>query len=139
MTKAILMASGTRLNYYRSVSTGAFSTLIIFALCWAGVALGLPLTLPHGLVSLFTLEPVGSVNALLIGGGFAFLAGGIAGAIIAHCYNLAGRWFGDCASWSDAEVSDRIDKAEMTLTRLLTRSRLRISDCKLSVGAQKES
>ena len=95
MTKAILMASGTRLNYYRSVSTGAFSTLIIFALCWAGVALGLPLTLPHGLVSLFTLEPVGSVNALLIGGGFAFLAGGIAGAIIAHCYNLAGRWFGD--------------------------------------------
>ena len=91
MTKAILMASGTRLNYYRSVSTGAFSTLIIFALCWAGVALGLPLILPHGLVSLFTLEPVGSVNALLIGGGFAFLAG----AIIAHCYNLAGRWFGD--------------------------------------------
>ena len=95
MTKAILTASGTRLNYFRSASTGAFSTLIIFALCWAGVALGLPLTLPHGFVSLFTLEPVGSVNALLIGGGFAFLAGGIAGAIIAHCYNLAGRWFGD--------------------------------------------
>ena len=95
MTEVTLTASTTRLNYYRSVSTGAFSTLIIFALCWAGVALGLPLTLPHGLVSLFTLEPVGSVNALLIGGGFAFLAGGIAGAIIAHCYNLAGRWFGD--------------------------------------------
>jgi hypothetical protein len=95
MTEAILTVSTKRLNYYRSVSTGAFSTLIIFALCWAGVALGLPLILPHGLVSLFTLEPVGSVNALLIGGGFAFLAGGIAGTIIAHCYNLAGRWFGD--------------------------------------------
>jgi len=95
MAKAILTASGTRLSYFRSASTGAFSTLIIFALCWAGVALGLPLSLPHGLVSLFTLEPVGSVNALLIGGGFAFLAGGVAGAIIAHCYNLAGRWFGD--------------------------------------------
>ena len=95
MTEVTLTASTTRLNYYRSVSTGAFSTLIIFALCWAGVALGLPLTLPHGLVSLFTLEPVGSVNALLIGGGFAFLAGGIAGAVITHCYNLAGRWFGD--------------------------------------------
>jgi uncharacterized membrane protein len=95
MTKPILAASGTRLNYYRSASTGAFSTVIIFALCWAGVALGLTLTLSHGFVSLFTLEPVGSVNALLIGGGFAFLAGGIAGAIIAHCYNLAGRWFGD--------------------------------------------
>lgn len=95
MTEVTLKASTTRLNYYRSVSTGAFSTLIIFALCWAGVALGLPLILPHGLVSLFTLEPVGSVNALLIGGGFAFLAGGIAGAVITHCYNLAGRWFGD--------------------------------------------
>ena len=95
MTEVTLTASTTRLNYFRSVPTGAFSTLIIFALCWAGVALGLPLILPHGLVSLFTLEPVGSVNALLIGGGFAFLAGGIAGAIIAHCYNLAGRWFGD--------------------------------------------
>jgi hypothetical protein len=95
MTKAILTAYGTRLNYYRSASTGAFSTLIIFALCWVAVALGLTLTLSHGFVSLFTLEPVGSVSALLIGGGFAFLAGGIAGAIIAHCYNLAGRWFGD--------------------------------------------
>ena len=95
MTEALLTASTTSLNYYRSISTGAFSALIIFALCWAGVALGLTLALPHGLVSLFTLEPVGSVNALLIGGGFAFLAGGVAGAIIAHCYNLAGRWFGD--------------------------------------------
>lgn len=82
----------TRLGYYRSASTGAFSTLIIFALCWAGVALGLPLTLPHGFVSLFTLQPVGSVTALLIGGVFAFLAGGLGGAVIAHCYNLSGRW-----------------------------------------------
>ena len=83
------------LNYYRSTSTGAFSTLFMFALCWAGVAVGLPLVLTHGFVSLFTLQPVGSLNALLIGGFFAFLAGGIAGVIISHCYNLAGRWFGD--------------------------------------------
>jgi hypothetical protein len=95
MTQINLPTSTTRLGYYRSASTGAFSTLIIFVLCWAGVALGLPLTLPHGFVSLFTLQPVGSVNALLIGGLFAFLAGGIAGVIIAHCYNLAGRWLGN--------------------------------------------
>ncbi len=95
MTNAILTASTTRLNCNRSAATGAFSTSIIFALCWAGVAIGLTLTLSHGFVSLFTLEPVGSVNVLLIGGGFAFLAGGIAGVIIAHYYNLAGRWFGD--------------------------------------------
>ena len=89
------MSSPTTLAYIRCASTGAFSTLIIFALCWVGVAFGLPLTLPHGFVGLFTLEPVGSLNALLIGGLFAFLAGGIGGAIIAHCYNLAGRLFGD--------------------------------------------
>ena len=85
----------TTLSYVRSASTGAFSTLIIFALCWVGVALGFPLTLSHAFVGLFTLEAVGSLNALLIGGLSAFLAGGIGGAIIAHCYNLAGRLFGD--------------------------------------------
>ncbi len=95
MTHVDLTAPTTTLGYYRSASTGAFSTLIIFALCWAGVALGLPLTLSHGFVSLFTLQPVGSATALLIGGVFAFLAGGLGGAIIVHCYNLSGRWFGD--------------------------------------------
>lgn len=95
MSQTTQLFAPTRLAYVRSISTGAFSTLIIFALCWAGVALGLPLTLPHGLVALFTLEPVGSLKALFVGGFFAFLAGGIGGAIIAHCYNLAGRWTGD--------------------------------------------
>ena len=95
MTEVILTASGTKLNYYRSVSTGAFSTLIIFALCWAGVALGLPLVLSHAFVGLFTLEPAGSLSSLWIGGLSSIVSGGIAGAIIAHCYNLAGRWFGD--------------------------------------------
>ena len=85
----------TILGYVRSVSTGAFSTLIVFALCWVGVALGLPFTLSHSFVGLFTLEPVGSLNALLLGGLFAFLGGGIGGAIIAHCYNLAGRLWGE--------------------------------------------
>ena len=95
MSKAILTASGTRLNYYRSASTGAFSTLIIFALCWAGVALGLPLVLSHAFVGLFTLEPAGSLPSLLIGGLSSIVSGGIAGSIIAHCYNIAGRWFAD--------------------------------------------
>ena len=95
MTHVNPMSSTRVLGYFRSASTGAFSTLIMFALCWVGVALGLPLVLPHGFVSLFTLQPVGSLNALLIGGFFAFLAGGIGGVIIAHCYDLAGRWFQD--------------------------------------------
>ena len=95
MSQISHLSSPTTLSYVRTTSTGAFSTLILFALCWVGVSFGLPLTLPHGFVGLFTLEPVGSLNALLIGGLFAFLAGGISGAIIAHCYNLAGRLFGD--------------------------------------------
>lgn len=83
------------LSYKRSVSTGAFSTLILFALCWLGVFIGLPLVLSHAFIGLFTVEPAGSLSSLLIGGLSAFLSGGLAGAIIAHCYNLAGRYFGD--------------------------------------------
>ena len=95
MTQAAHMSPPTRLGYARAASTGAFSILALFVLCWAGVALGLPSVLPHAFVGLFTLEPAGSAASLGIGATFAFLSGGVAGAIIAHCYNLAGRWIGD--------------------------------------------
>ena len=88
-------ASPSTLSYKRSVSTGAFSTLMLFALCWLGVFIGLPVVLSHAFIGLFTVEPAGSLSSLLIGGLSAFLSGGLAGAIIAHCYNLAGRFFGD--------------------------------------------
>jgi hypothetical protein len=93
MTEVDLAATPTKLGYFRSASTGAFSTLLFFALCWAGAALGFPLTLSHAFIGLFTLEPVGSLSSLLIGGLSAFVAGGVAGVLIAHCYNLAGRIF----------------------------------------------
>jgi hypothetical protein len=95
LTQPALMSSPTRLGYARAASTGAFSTLTLFVLCWAGVALGLPSILPHAFVGLFTLEPAGSAASLGIGAASALLSGGVAGAIIAHCYNLAGRWIGD--------------------------------------------
>ena len=95
MTGVNLTASPSTLSYIRSASTGAFSTLLLFALCWVGVFIGLPLTLSHAFVGLFTLEPVGSLSSLWIGGLSAFVSGGIAGVIIAHCYNLAGRFFGN--------------------------------------------
>ena len=82
----------TSFDIYRSVPTGAFSTFLFFLLCWAGAALGLPLALSHAFIGLFTLEPAGSLASLGIGGLSAFIAGGVAGALIAHCYNLAGRW-----------------------------------------------
>ena len=88
-------SSLTTLGYARAASTGAFSTLLLFLLCWAGVALGLRSVLPHAFVNLFTLEPAGTAASLGVGGIFAFLSGGVGGVIIAHCYNLAGRWIGD--------------------------------------------
>lgn len=95
MAGANLTMSPSTLSYKRSVSTGAFSTFILFALCWLGVLIGLPLVLSHAFIGLFTADPAGSLSSLLIGGLSAFLSGGVAGAIIAHCYNLAGRVFGD--------------------------------------------
>jgi hypothetical protein len=76
-------------DFMRLAATGAFSTLGLFLLCWAPAALGVGFT--HGFIGLFTIQPVGSTDALWMGGLFAFAFGAIAGAIIAHCYNLAGR------------------------------------------------
>jgi len=96
MASSTLTSSPTTLGYLRSASTGAFSALILFELCWVGVLIGTPFVLSHSFISLFTTAlPIGSVQSLLIGGLTAFATGGIAGAIIAHCYNLSGRVFGD--------------------------------------------
>ena len=97
MTQITHLSSPTTLSYLRSASTGAFSTLIIFLLCWVGTAIAPSPSfgLSHTFVGLFTSEPVGSVTSLGIGALAAFITGGVIGAIIAHCYNLAGRWIGD--------------------------------------------
>ena len=77
----------------RGTSTGAFSTLGLFLLCWATVPLGMPLSATHAFVALFTMQPAGSADALWMGGLWAFLAGGVGGALITHCYHLGGRVF----------------------------------------------
>lgn len=84
--------SRTSLDYLRCASTGAFTTLLLFGLCWIGAAAGF--TSIHGFVTLFTDRPTASTAALLLGGITAFLAGALTGFLIAHCYNLAGRVFG---------------------------------------------
>jgi len=94
MTDAVPTARLGRADILRCTSTGAFATLLLFLLCWATVALGTPLSVSHRFVALFTMQPMGSVDALWMGGSWAFLAGGVAGALIAHCYNLAGRVLG---------------------------------------------
>ena len=91
MAGLTLAAPSATLGIARSASTGAFATLIFFVLCWAAAAGGLSLS--HAFVGLFTLKAVGSTAAFLEGGLWAWVAGGIGGALIAHCYNLAGRIF----------------------------------------------
>ena len=94
MANNSIVAQPSRADIIRCASTGAFSTLGLFLLCWAAVALGMPLSANHGFVALFTMQPAGSFDALWTGALWAFLAGGVAGAMIAHCFNLAGRIFG---------------------------------------------
>ena len=94
MTEAIPTVRHSRADVLRFTSTGAFATFWLFVLCWATTALGMPLSATHAFVGLFTMQPSGSVNALWMGGLWAFIAGGVAGALVAHCYNLAGRVLG---------------------------------------------
>lgn len=75
MTQVAHTFSPTRLGYARSASTGAFSTLLLFLLSWASVALALPFILSHSFVGLFTLEPAGSAASLGIGTLSSFLTG----------------------------------------------------------------
>ena len=91
MAGLTLVAPRATLGVARSASTGAFASLILFTLCWAAAAAGLVGS--HALIGLFTLKAAGSTAALLEGGLWAWIGGGIAGALIAHCYNLSGRIF----------------------------------------------
>ena len=94
MTDAISIARAVRADVICCISAGAFSTLGLFLLCWIAGALGMPISATHGFVALFTMEPAESIKALWTGTLWAFIAGGVSGAFIAHCYNLAGRVLG---------------------------------------------
>ncbi len=96
MTKVTFAAPPATLGVVRCASTGAFATLGLFILGWAWAVIGFPGS--DAFLGLFTnqltTQPAGSAAALAIGGLCAFLVGGIYGALVAHCYNLAGRVFG---------------------------------------------
>ena len=94
MAEAIPTVRHGRADVLRCTSTGAFATLWLFLLCWAATALGMPWGATHAFAALFTMQPAGSVDALWTGSLWAFIAGGVAGALVAHCYNLAGRVLG---------------------------------------------
>lgn len=92
MTDAIKSPHSTRLRVARVAMTGAFATLNLYLLAWVWAAIGL--SGADAFLGLFTnqltTQPPGSLTALWTGGSCAFLVGGLFGALIAHCYNLAG-------------------------------------------------
>lgn len=71
-------------------AAGGIATLTTFLLCWAFAALGIPLS--HMLVALFTPEPMGSLQALPTGAIWAFVSGGVIGAIIVLSYTITRRF-----------------------------------------------
>jgi len=106
MTDGIESRHSTRLSVARVAMTGAFATLNLFLLGWVWAAIGLPGA--DAFLGLFTdpltTQPPGSVTALWRGGLCAFLVGGIFGALVAHCYYLAG--------WALGSESSRSAKVE---------------------------
>ena len=49
----------------------------------------------HSFAGMFTPESITSLPSLSIGDVSVFISGALGGTIIAHCYNLCGRWFGE--------------------------------------------
>jgi hypothetical protein len=78
-----------KLSIVRCTLTGAAVLVIQFAICWASAAAGFAGG-SHMYISIFTLEPVGSLDALAIGSCWSVVFGGLTGALIAITYNAFG-------------------------------------------------
>lgn len=75
-----------RLPVLRSAAAVAAALGTIFLLCWIGAAIGW-LNASHMYVSIFTVEPAGSVAALAPGLGWSLVFGALGGALVALAYN----------------------------------------------------
>jgi len=70
----------------RLLVTGALTAVIAFVLCWLGTLV--PFSSPtHAYISLFTTAPVQSAAALVEGGLWSVLFGGLVGGLFAIIYN----------------------------------------------------
>ena len=78
--------SASRASVVRLSLTGAFSLLILYALCWLGAAVNIAVT--HRFIGLFTDGDVTAFSTLVIGSCWALAAGLVTGAVIAIVYNL---------------------------------------------------
>ncbi|MFC3100773.1 hypothetical protein [Altererythrobacter lauratis] len=85
-TDSPIVESRLPLSVGRLSLTGALSLFVVYAACWAGATVGVPVT--HAFIGLFTSFAVGSLAALCVGGAWALLAGGFTGAVVAAIYNM---------------------------------------------------
>jgi hypothetical protein len=76
-----------RIGVFRLSAALGLAAAIVFVVCWVGtlVPFGSP---THAYISLFTLAPVSSVDALLQGTLWSLLFGILSGAVFALAYNL---------------------------------------------------
>jgi hypothetical protein len=75
-----------RIGFSRLLVTGAITAGVAFVLCWFGTFL--PVSSPtHAYISLFTPAPVNSAAALVEGGLWSVLFGGLIGGLFAVIYN----------------------------------------------------
>jgi len=84
--------SAPRSSASRFAVTGAFVALVVFVACWVAAALGIVAS--HAFVGLFTLAPVTSSSALVVGGISAAGSGAVVGALMAVGYNLTEHFAG---------------------------------------------
>lgn len=79
-------AVGHKLSALRCALTGAVVLVILFVACWVAAAAGFAGG-SHMYISVFTLAPVASTTALIIGVCWSAVFGAVTGALIATAYN----------------------------------------------------
>jgi len=77
----------SKLSILRCALTGVAVLVVQFVICWAAAGF---VPASHMYISIFTAEPVGSLNALAVGLSTSILFGGLTGALVAIAYNAFG-------------------------------------------------
>lgn len=82
-------ARGHVLSVPRLIVSAGIAAALLFVLCWLGTFV--PFSSPtHAYIGLFTLADESSVQALVEGGVWSLLFGGLSGALFALVYNATG-------------------------------------------------
>lgn len=86
-TSQVALEPHANLSIRRLAATGAVGTALVFILCWLGTFI--PFSSPtHAFIGLFTPADMQSGRALVEGGFWSFLFGGLSGGLIALVYNM---------------------------------------------------